>query len=88
MVLSRRDSTIVARHEVPGTAPHQKSRPVGYGLIRADVSTDSMIGVTNFRKRKPETFMFYGLWPTRQFFSMTDTNLQSGAHFDEKDLWD
>jgi hypothetical protein len=24
---------IVARHEVPGTAPPQKSRPVGYGMI-------------------------------------------------------
>ena len=32
----------------------QKSRPVGYGLIRAGVRTDSMIGVTKFRlgKRK------------------------------------
>src|SRR3984957_12563500 len=27
----------------------QKSRPVGYGLIRAGVRTDSMIGVTKFR---------------------------------------
>ncbi len=26
---------IVAWHEVPGTAPPQKSRPVGYGMIRA-----------------------------------------------------
>jgi hypothetical protein len=25
------------------------SRPVGYGVIRAGVSTDSMIGVTNFK---------------------------------------
>ncbi len=32
---------IVARHEVPGTAPPQKSRPVGYGMIRAGLSTDS-----------------------------------------------
>jgi len=30
--LSRRDSTIVARHEVPGTAPPQKNRPVGHGM--------------------------------------------------------
>jgi hypothetical protein len=29
----------------------QKSRPVGYGLIRAGVRTDSMIGVTKFRVR-------------------------------------
>ena len=27
------------------TAPPQKSRPVGYGLIRAGIRTDSMIGV-------------------------------------------
>src|SRR5580698_10649673 len=27
----------------------QKSRPVGYGLIRTGVRTDSMIGVTKFR---------------------------------------
>ena len=35
---------IVAWHEVPGTAPPQKSRPVGYGMIRAGVRTDSKIG--------------------------------------------
>jgi ABC-type sugar transport system ATPase subunit len=32
---SRRDGAIVAWHEVPGTAPPQQSRPVGYGVIRA-----------------------------------------------------
>jgi len=36
---SRRDSAIVAWHEVPGTAPPQRGRPVGYGLIRAGVRT-------------------------------------------------
>jgi hypothetical protein len=50
-VLSRRDSTIVAWREMPGQGPPQKSRPVKYGLIRADVSTDSMIEVTKFRRR-------------------------------------
>jgi hypothetical protein len=30
---SRRDGPIVAWHEVPGTAPPQKSRPVGHGMI-------------------------------------------------------
>ena len=40
-LLSRRDGAIVAWHEVPGTAP-PKSRPVGYGLIRAGVRTDSI----------------------------------------------
>jgi hypothetical protein len=39
--MSRRDGAIVAWHEVPGTAPSQKSRPVGYGLIRAGVGADS-----------------------------------------------
>src|SRR5580704_6822317 len=46
--MSRRDGAIVAWHEVPGTAPPQKSRPVGYGVIRAGLRTDSMIGVTKF----------------------------------------
>jgi hypothetical protein len=31
--MSRRDDAIVAWHEVPGSAPSQKTRPVGYGLI-------------------------------------------------------
>ena len=35
--MSRRDGEIVAWHEVPGTASPQKSRPVGYGVIRAGV---------------------------------------------------
>jgi hypothetical protein len=47
--MSRRDGAIVAWHEVPGTAPPQKSRPVGYGVIHAGVRTDSMIGATKFR---------------------------------------
>ena len=37
---------IVARHDVPGTAPPQKSRPVGYGMIRRGRRTVSMIGAT------------------------------------------
>jgi hypothetical protein len=32
--VSRRDSAIVAWHEVPGNSAIPKSRPVGYGLIR------------------------------------------------------
>jgi hypothetical protein len=31
--MSRRDDAIVAWHEVPGIAPPQNSRPVGYGMI-------------------------------------------------------
>src|SRR5208283_4280920 len=45
-----------------------KSRPVGYGVIRAGVRTDSMIGVMKFRMRELKTFMLYGFWPTIQFF--------------------
>ena len=39
---------IVAWHEVPGTARPQKSRPVGYGMIRTGVHADSKIGGENF----------------------------------------
>jgi hypothetical protein len=35
----------------------QKSRPVGYGVIRVGVRTDSMIGVTQFRKQKQKKFV-------------------------------
>jgi hypothetical protein len=35
--MSRRHGSTVAWHEVPGAAPPQKSRPVGYGMIRAGV---------------------------------------------------
>jgi hypothetical protein len=34
--MSRRDDAIVAWHEVPGRAPPQKSRPLGYGVIREE----------------------------------------------------
>jgi hypothetical protein len=40
--MSRRDDAIVAWHEVPGKAPPQKNRPVGYGVILADVCTESI----------------------------------------------
>ncbi len=42
---------IVAWHEVPGIGPPQKSRPVGYGMIRAGVHTDSEIEGRKFRMR-------------------------------------
>jgi hypothetical protein len=38
--MSRRDYAIVAWHEVPGRAPPQKIRPVGYGVILAGVRTN------------------------------------------------
>src|SRR5208337_1394466 len=53
---------------VPTPIATPKSRPVGYGVIRAGVRTDSMIGVTKFRVRKLKTFMLYDFWPTIQFF--------------------
>src|ERR1700676_5012545 len=40
--MSRRDDAIIAWHEVPGRAPPQKNRPVGYGVILADVGTESI----------------------------------------------
>jgi hypothetical protein len=40
--MSRRDDAIVAWHEVPGKAPPQKIRPVGYGVILAEVRTESI----------------------------------------------
>jgi hypothetical protein len=89
--MSRRDGAIVAWHEVPGTASPQKSRPVGYGVIRAGVRTGSMIGATKFRIRKLKNLMLYGFWPTIQFLSMANTLAflkKHGAHFDEKYLWD
>ena len=43
---------------VPTPIATPKSRPVGYGVIRAGVRTDSMIGVTKFRTRTLKTFMF------------------------------
>jgi hypothetical protein len=51
--LSRRGGAIVARHEVPGTAPTQKSRPVGYGLILEGVRTSNVKTeeIYVFRKR-------------------------------------
>jgi hypothetical protein len=45
---SQRDGVIVAWHEVPGAAPTEQERPVGYGLICVGVLTDSMIGVMQF----------------------------------------
>ena len=51
---------------VPTPIATQKCRPVGYGVIRAGVRTDSMIGVTKFRVRKLKESMLYGFWPTIQ----------------------
>jgi hypothetical protein len=44
-LLSRRDRLIVARHEVPGKASSQESRPVGYGLFLCFVQVSEPIRV-------------------------------------------
>ena len=77
--MSRRDGAIVAWHEVLGTAPPQKSRPVGCGVIRAGVPTDSMIGLTIFRGRRSSDTN-----RSKRVFSLK----KHGAHFDEKYLWE
>jgi hypothetical protein len=41
--MSRRDDAIVAWHEVPGRAPPQKIRPVGYGVILAGLQVYARI---------------------------------------------
>ena len=82
-LLSRRDRLIVARYEVPGTAPSQKSRPVGYGLIRAGERTNSsdwMIGVTKLRKTKLKQLVPY-------YFYLAFLK-KDGTPFDEIYLWD
>jgi hypothetical protein len=51
--MSRWDAAIVARHEVAGRMPPQKSRPVGHGVfVQVCVRPDTMVGVTKFEMRK------------------------------------
>ena len=98
--MSRRDGAIVAWHEVPGTVPPQKSRPVGYGVIRAGVPTDS----------EPKLCLATGLWRIQRWYLAGAVHYieqqlehhrnepfkeeylaflkKHGAHFDEKYLWD
>ncbi len=54
--MSRRDGAIVAWDSAT-----PKSRPVGYGVIRAGVRTDSMIGVTKFPTIERKIGMLYCL---------------------------
>ena len=49
------DGAIAAWHKVPGTAPPQKSRPVGYGMIHAGVGTDSKIARSGSESRPSPT---------------------------------
>jgi hypothetical protein len=69
----------------------QESRPVGYGLIRAGVRTDSMIGVTKFRVRLLKKFwlrfikLFLAtrLWRIQRWYlagSENDRHARDAAH--------
>src|SRR5271165_3640907 len=64
---------------VPTPIATPKSRPVGYGVIRAGVRTDSMIGVTKFRMRKLKTFMLYDFWPTRLAIAKAVQLIKAGS---------
>jgi len=79
--MSRRDGAIVAWHEVPGTAPPQESRPVGYGVIRAGVRADSGNG------HRIEQLLEHHRTRTFQEEYLASVK-KHGLHFDEKYLWD
>jgi hypothetical protein len=59
----------------------QKSRPVGYGLIRVDGRTDSTIGVIKFRLRQYEAYlrrkMPWNVWDSyaRSYRALRDGSL-------------
>ena len=103
-LLSRRDRLIVAWHEVPGKAPPQKSRPVGYGVTRAGVRIDSMIGIRvgvsqvqetvryieqQLEHHRSRTFQQEDLaFLKRHEHSTRGRLLMPGLSFDDKYLWD
>ena len=79
--MSRSNDAIVAWHEVPGTAPPKESRPVGYGVIRAAVCTDSGKGhdiEQQLEHHRTRTFQ-------EEYLAF---HKKHGTHFDEKYLWD
>jgi hypothetical protein len=53
----------------------QKSRPIGYGLIRAGVRTDSMIGVTNTAHIFDEKY----LWDVWDSYARSYRTLRDGS---------
>ena len=66
---------------MPGTAPPQESRPVGYGVIRAGVRADSRKG--HYIEQQLEHHR------TRAFQEEYLASVKRhGPHFDEKYLWD
>jgi hypothetical protein len=84
--MSRRDGAIVAWHEVPGTASLQKSRPVGYGVIRGGlwrIHRWYLARTVHYIEQQLEHQR------TRTFQEEYLAFLKKhGAHFDEKYLWD
>ena len=80
--MSRRDGAIVAWHKVPGKAPPQKSRPVGYGVIGAGARTQVQETVRYIEQQlehhRTRTFQ-------EEYLAFLKKH---GAHFDEKYLWD
>jgi hypothetical protein len=56
----------------------QKSRPVGYGLIRAGVRTNSMIGVTKF-EYDDTAHIFEGNTPEKSGIAMPDHTVPYGT---------
>src|ERR1700676_2413153 len=75
-LLSRRDRLIVAWHEVPGSAPPQNSRPVGYGVIRAGVRADSMIGVRNSNTKTQNIYVGCGISCVRSYRTLRDGSFE------------
>ena len=65
---------------MPGTAPTQKSRPVGYGVIRGGVRTDAMIGVTKSLSEPPKLCLATGLWRIQCWY------LAGTVHYIEQQL--
>jgi putative transposase len=63
---------IVAWHEVPGTGPPQKSRPVGYGAIRAGVRRFEDWS-SKIPKSKTEIIYVVFSLPMIQFLCMANT---------------
>jgi hypothetical protein len=70
--------TIVAWHEVPGTAPPEKHRPIGYGVVRAGVRTSGMRCARSFRT-------LYGTVLSRDAFPGTSCEATIAPSLRDKD---
>jgi hypothetical protein len=72
--MSRRDDAIVAWHEVPGRAPPQKIRPVGYGVILAGLQVYARI---DLGLAAPNHTVPYGTVLSRTFSQALRARLRS-----------